>query len=112
MPISIGDLVEITNGNSGHCGTAGIVLSIDAAGVAELQPVNTDDDWLTPKGTPIKVHASYTTKVPTPTDLRCCKRKLREKHLRELKPPPIMPQGGIREISHKWAFELGHPDTF
>lgn len=104
MQISIGDFIEVSTAGCHHNGVSGIVESIDGT-TATVQPVNTNDDWLTPKGDCFEIHVAELTKVPTPTELRRAKRHLREKHLAGLQPPHEVPTGMVREFSALLFFD-------
>lgn len=82
MPIQPGSLVEIVGGFAPKKGAACIVESI-AGRIVTVQPVDDTDEWFTPTGDTIDLDIGLLLQLPTPTQLRAGKRKLRERHLKE-----------------------------
>lgn len=87
MGISAGSLVEITGGWHEHIGRTCIVQSVDNS-TAWVQPVDDTDEWFTPQGEPFPINRGLLLELPTPTQLRAGKRKLREQHLAERRALP------------------------
>jgi hypothetical protein len=102
VPIEVGSLVEITGGFEPRKGATCIVESIDGR-IATVQPVDDTDEWFTPQGDTIELDIGLLLLLPTPTQLRAGKRKLRERHLadkrdEEYKAPESRP-GNIRTFT-------------
>jgi hypothetical protein len=89
-----GDFVEVVRGH--RTGLNGIV-QIDRRGRAIIQPVYVDGDLLRPVGRTIRVDNTTLAQVPTPTDLRRERRRLREEYLKTLRPVRGERHGNIRE---------------
>jgi hypothetical protein len=68
--------------------------------------VDDTDEWFTPVGEPIEIAAGLLLVLPTPTQLRAGKRKLREQHLAEKRDQDYKSKelrtGRIRKFNQVW----------